>query len=180
MSQGRTRIFLHGLLASKRGDGVAPVRLARQALRFVNDLAGRPVCSAEELARRAQAVAEAEALAAEAQARRGQGAAQEGQAAQKGRKGEASAPAPVVVYVTDQDHRTPQRIAEVLKGRDVPFQVCDVTDDEASRSWAQTAAGGQEFPLVFIAGEPVGGLHELTQLDVRGELVKKVFEKTRT
>lgn len=173
MGQGRTRIFLHGLLASERGDGVAPVRLARQALRFVNDLAGRPICSAEELARRTQSVAEAEARLGEA--RRGQAAT--GTSASRAAPA-ATAPktaAPVVVYVTDQDHRTPRRIAEILTGREVPFQVCDVTDDEASRSWAQTMAGGQEFPLVFIAGEPVGGLHELTQLDVRGELVKKVF-----
>jgi hypothetical protein len=31
------------------------------------------------------------------------------------------------------------------------------------------------MPLVFIAGEPVGGLHELTQLDVNGGLVKRIY-----
>ena len=29
----------------------------------------------------------------------------------------------------------------------------DVTDDEASRSWAQTTAHQNEFPLVFIAAQ---------------------------
>jgi hypothetical protein len=28
---------------------------------------------------------------------------------------------------------------------------------------------------LFIAGEPVGGLHELTQLDVNGQLSRRVF-----
>ena len=77
--------------------------------------------------------------------------------------------------MTGADHRTPKKIGEVLKARDIPFKVNDVTDDEATRSWALTQAQAQEFPLVFIAGESVGGLHELTQLDVTGALVKKVF-----
>ena len=46
---------------------------------------------------------------------------------------------------------------------------------DASRSWALTQAKKTEFPLVFVAGEPLGGLDEVMQLDVRGELVKKVF-----
>ena len=44
--------------------------------------------------------------------------------------------APVVLYVTDQDMRTRKKIEEILKGRDIPYLVNDVTDDEASRSWA--------------------------------------------
>ena len=41
-------------------------------------------------------------------------------------------PAPVVLYITDQDLRTKKKLEEVLKGRDIPYTVNDVTDDEAS------------------------------------------------
>jgi len=84
-------------------------------------------------------------------------------------------PAPVMLYFDGKDHRTKKKMEELLTGKDIPFKVLDVTDDEATRSWATTAAKQLEFPLLFIAGEPVGGLHELTQLDVNGQLVRRVF-----
>ena len=158
------RVLLHGVLASERGDRLPPLRWMRHALSFCNDLTGRPLCSEEELARRE---AERAAIAAEVAAgRNGKGAAP----APARRE-----PAPVVLYITDQDQRTKKKIEEIFKGRDIPYTVNDVTDDEASRSWALTQAKASEFPLVFIAGEPVGGLDDLMQLDVRGELAKKVF-----
>ena len=57
----------------------------------------------------------------------------------------------------------------------IQTHVLDVTSDEATRSWAVTQAKLDEFPLVFVAGEAIGGLHELTQADVNGLLKKKVF-----
>ena len=81
----------------------------------------------------------------------------------------------MALYTTDQDMRTKKKLEEVLKGRDIPYTINDVTDDEASRSWALTQARKQEFPLLFIAGEPVGGLDEVMQLDVTGGLTKKVY-----
>lgn len=158
----RARVLLHGVLSSERGNALGPVRLARRAASFVNDLAGRPLCSEEELAQRRERLDGAEAALRAAGSAPGSAPA----------KREA---APVVVYTTDQDHRTPKKIAEILKARDIPYKVNDVSEDEATRSWALTQAQASEFPLVFVAGEPLGGLHELTQLDVRGELVKKVF-----
>lgn len=83
--------------------------------------------------------------------------------------------APVVLYFDGKDHRTRTKVEELLRGRDILFQVLDVTDDEAERSWVTTAAKTTEFPIVVIAGTPVGGLAELTQLDLSGELVRRVF-----
>lgn len=162
------RVLLHGVLTSEKGDRVPPLRWVRHALSFCNDLAGRPLCSAEELARRE---AEHAALSAEVAAQQSLGRSGGNAAAAPARR----EPAPVVLYVTDQDLRTKKKIEEVLKGRDIPYLVNDVTDDEASRSWALTQARKQEFPLLFIAGEPVGGLDEVMQLDVTGGLQKKVF-----
>jgi glutaredoxin len=83
--------------------------------------------------------------------------------------------APVVVYFDGKDHRTKTKIEELLRGRDIVFTVLDVGNDEAERSWVITAAKSEEFPIVVIAGTPVGGFQELTQLDVQGELKRRVF-----
>jgi glutaredoxin-related protein len=160
----RGRVFLHGLVYTDTGNILPPLRWTRQALRFTNDLLGRPICSEEELHRRHSYVADAEAAVQEERDGQTPGA--------PAKRGEA---APVVLYVTDQDMRTRKKLEEILKGRDIPFLVNDVTDDEASRSWALTQAKKAEFPLLFVAGEPLGGLDEVMQLDVRGELYKKVF-----
>jgi hypothetical protein len=83
--------------------------------------------------------------------------------------------APVFVYFDGKDHRTKAKIEELLKARQVPFKILDVTDDEAERSWVTTVAHTNELPIVVIAGTPVGGLAELTQLDLEGGLVRRVF-----
>lgn len=158
----QARVLLHDLLTSPRGDGLRPVRALRQALSAANDLLGRPLCSQEELVARAQRIADAEAAL---RARTGAGAAPQ-------TRREA---APVVVYVDDQDLRSRKKIEEVLKARDIPYKLNDVTEDYASRSWALTTARASELPLVFVAGEPIGGLHELTQADVDGTLLRRVY-----
>jgi glutaredoxin len=83
--------------------------------------------------------------------------------------------APVVLYFDGKDHRTKAKVEELLRSREIAFKVLDVADDEAERSWITTAAKSTEFPIVVIAGVPVGGLHELTQLDLAGDLVRRVF-----
>ena len=83
--------------------------------------------------------------------------------------------APVIVYFDGKDQRTRTKIEELLNARDVKFNILDVTNDEAERSWVVTAAKSEEFPIVVIAGIPVGGFHELMQLDVTGDLKKRVF-----
>lgn len=83
--------------------------------------------------------------------------------------------APVVVYFDGKDQRTKKKIEELLQGRDIKFTVLDVANDEAERSWVVTAAKSEEFPIVVIAGTAVGGFHELMQLDVQGELKRRVF-----
>jgi glutaredoxin len=83
--------------------------------------------------------------------------------------------APVIVYFDGKDQRTKTKVEELLNAREIKFRLLDVTNDEAERSWVITAAKSEEFPIVVIAGTPVGGLQELTQLDVQGTLKKRVF-----
>jgi glutaredoxin len=149
----KLRTGVHDALASTRGDTLTPVRVLRQVLGTANDLVGRPFCSQTELDDRRHAVARPVAAAAPA----------------------AREAAPVMLYFDGKDHRTKKKMEELLTAKEIPFVVLDVTDDEATRSWATTAAKQIEFPLVFVGGEPVGGLHELTQLDVNGDLKRRVF-----
>jgi glutaredoxin-related protein len=144
------RVLVGGALRSERGNQWKSVRLLREVLGTANDLVGRPFCTEAELLARRGTVQES-SVAEEREA------------------------APVMLYFDGKDHRTKKKMEEVLKSREIPFKVLDITDDEATRSWALTAAKQAEFPLLFIAGEPVGGLHELTQLDVNGDLARRVF-----
>jgi glutaredoxin len=146
----KLRAQVHTALTSTRGDSLRPVRLLREMLGTANDLVGRPFCSQAELDERRLETRSAATVAPR----------------------EA---APVMLYFDGKDHRTKKKIEELLVARDIRFRVLDVTDDEATRSWATTQAKQLELPLVFIAGAPVGGLHELMQLDVNGELKKRVF-----
>ncbi len=88
------------------------------------------------------------------------------------------AQAPVFIYFDGRDHRTKAKIEELLNGQKIAFKVLDVTDDEAEKSWVTTTARMNELPIVVIAGAPVGGLGELTQLNLSGELQRRVFGAT--
>src|SRR5258706_16349126 len=99
----KLRVAVHGLLSSTAGDHWKPVRVVREALATANDLVGRPFCAADELA-----------------ARNGE----------HGHNGNAVArreAAPVMVYFDGKDHRTRKKIEELLRGREIRFQVLDVT-----------------------------------------------------
>ncbi len=143
----RLRTLIGDALASERFDGIRPLKVARELLGTANDLVGRPFRAASELA--AEPAAPSASAAREA--------------------------APVIVYFDGKDHRTKKKVEELLAGRGIAFRVLDVSEDEATRSFATTAAKATEFPLVFVAGSAVGGLHELMQLDVNGELGRRVF-----
>ena len=140
-------------LSSTRGNEFKPIKILREVLGTANDLAGRPFCTQAELDRRRK---------------RGQGAHPTAAPA-------AKEPAPVMVYFDGQDHRTLKKVEDLLKARAIPYKMLDCTDDESTRAWATAASHMHEFPIVFIAGESVGGLHELTQLDVNGILKKRVY-----
>jgi glutaredoxin len=132
--------------------------VAVHALNFVsivNELAGRPIRAADEPSPSGTSTDAPVTAAPAAPAVRPQ--------------------APVLLYFDGKDHRTKTKVEELLRGHDIVFKVLDVSDDEVERSWVTTAAKTNEFPIVVIAGAPVGGLHELVQLDVSGQLLGRVF-----
>jgi glutaredoxin len=145
----KLRGFVHRQLEETGNEGPVLKRV-REVANTVNDLLGKPIHGDASGATDTVGAAAAPASAAPLQA-------------------------PVVVYFDGKDHRTKTKIEELLRGRDIVFTVLDVGNDEAERSWVVTAAKSEEFPIVVIAGTPVGGFQQLTQLDVQGELKRLVF-----
>jgi glutaredoxin len=159
----KLRTYAHAKLEGAPAAKERPaLRHARNLASIVNELLGRPICGPDELAQRRSGPRPTSAVAATPVA--------------TAPIPQARAQAPVLVYFDGKDHRTKAKVEELLRSRQITYRVVDVTDDEAERSWVTTAAKQTELPIVVVAGAPLGGLAELTQLDLEGELTRRVFE----
>jgi glutaredoxin len=147
---GKLRSLAHQQLEAREADGRL-VRRLRDVVSTVNDLLGKPLRAHDDSADPATAGGPVIVTPI------------------------VREQAPVIVYFDGKDQRTKGKVEELLNAREIKFRILDVTNDEAERSWVITAAKSEEFPLVVIAGTPVGGFPELVQLDVTGELKKRVF-----
>ena len=163
MNKAALEILRRGRDAGVFGDDIrnrqlsAAGSLCEKAAGFVNDLLGRPLASSAELDRRDEESQRLDALAEKA--RRGEGAVAKKRPRRPLRHRSVRARA--------------KRIEDVLKGRGIPYRVLGLTDDESTRSWALTKAQATEFPLLFVAGESVGGFEQVLSLDATGGLTKK-------
>jgi glutaredoxin len=151
---GKLRSLAHQQLAAREADGPL-VRRLRDVVSTVNDLLGKPI--------RPDAAGADSAVDSST----GGGPVVVTPVVRE--------QAPVIVYFDGKDQRTRIKVEELLNAREIKFRILDVTNDEAERSWVITAAKSEEFPIVVVAGTPVGGFHELMQLDVSGDLKKRVF-----
>lgn len=154
----RTRLY--GALAGDAGNKLLPLRLAKGALLYANDVVGRPLAPADELSERR--------------------AFEEEMAARRAAEAEAAAPAeaaqaPVVVFHVDRHPRELRKIVEMLEAESIEVTVRDVSDDEAARSAAKMDSKDAPFPMLFIAGDFIGGAEALTNLVESGELRRLVF-----
>jgi glutaredoxin-related protein len=132
---------------------------AGELARKANEALGRPLADEAELAdRRAFEAA---------------GAAKPAAAPAKDTSGRE--PAPVVVYHMDKTRRDAAKLTELLDGAGIPYKVMNIQEDPAAQMAVRRDSKGHRLPLVFIAGEVVGGRAELTNLSASGELKKKVF-----
>jgi len=134
---------------------------AGELARRANEALGRPLADAEELADRRAFEARGPAGAAPKPA---------------GSAGSASKEAaPVIVYHMDKTRRDALKLAEILDGAGIPYQVSNIQEDAAAQFAVRRDSKGFRLPVVFIAGEAIGGRAELTNLAGSGELKKKVF-----
>ena len=83
--------------------------------------------------------------------------------------------APVIVYHMDKSRRDALKLVEILEGAGIPHQVSNIQEDPAAQFAVRRDSNGYRLPVVFIAGEAIGGRAELINLQTSGELKKKVF-----
>lgn len=83
--------------------------------------------------------------------------------------------APVIVYHMDKTRRDALKLVELLDGAGIPHEVSNIQEDPAAQMAVRRDSKGFRLPVVFVAGEPIGGRTELTNLIGSGELKKKVF-----
>jgi hypothetical protein len=132
---------------------------AGELARKANEALGRPLADEEELADR------------RAFAEKSTKAAAPAPAASAGNR-EA---APVIVYHMDKTRRDALKLTEILDGAGIPHKVSNIQEDPAAQMAVRRDSKGFRLPVVFIAGEAVGGRAELVNLQTSGELKKKVF-----
>ncbi len=132
------------------------------AVRSANDALGRPLASEDELADR---------RAFE------QGYTKESAAAAAAAPVATTSPgaAPVIVYTLDDKRRGDvPKITSILDDADVPYRLLPLDGDPAGLAAVRRDSGNKKPPLVFIAGEAVGGRVELLNLG-RDGIRKRVF-----
>lgn len=127
-------------------------------LRGLNETLGRPLADADELDDRraffARASAPSAAPAAASSAREA---------------------APVLVYYMDKQKRDVTKLTEILDANGVAYTATNIQEDPAAQYAVRRDSHGHRLPVVFIAGECVGGRAELVNAASSGELKKKVF-----
>lgn len=152
------RTSIARLLESRRGEGLAPVRVSRDLAQRLNRALGEPACSEDELARRRAAAARLEALKCA-----------------PAPPPEAPPQAPVVIYYErDRNTRELGRIEELLRAKGIAHTKLDVTDDPAAQAFAQREARvkADDLPVVFVGATAVGPYPALVAFDVSGSLAK--------
>ncbi len=134
---------------------------AGEVVRKANDALGRPLADEHELAdRRAfeEKVVAKPAVAAKPAA-----------------SSSASVVAPVIVYHMDKTRRDAQKLTDILEANGIEFTVTNIQEDAAAQYAVKRDSDGKRLPVVFIAGECLGGREELVNAASSGELKKKVF-----
>ena len=142
-----------------------------ERLRGINEALGRPLASADELADR-RAFEQGVPSTASAKAAVAAAAAAGAPPVAAGDRAKA---APVVVYHLDKHRSQLPRLTQTLDGADVPYRILNLEVDEATQSSLKRDTNGRKLPLVFIAGECVGGRDELHAMERSGLLRKKVW-----
>lgn len=148
------RIRARAHAALERVPGVVGARL-----RSANEALGRPLASADELADRRAFESRAAGTSTPS-------------AAQASSVREA---APVIVYYMDKQKRDVSKLTDVLDANGIRYTVTNIQEDPAAQFAVRRDSNGHRLPVVFVAGDCLGGRAELVNAASSGELKKKVF-----
>jgi len=148
-------------LRARAHDGIAKLPgKAGDLARRANDALGKPLADATELADRRSFDDRGAPIAA---------------APAKSATKPSTEAAPVIVYHMDKQRRDVPKVTDILDVAGVPYKVMNIESDPAAQSAIRRDSNGHRLPVVFIAGECVGGRVELVNMSTSGELAKKVY-----
>ncbi|MCX5741497.1 MAG: glutaredoxin [Proteobacteria bacterium] len=152
-------------LRAKAHDGLTklPGR-AGDLVRKANDALGRPLADEGELADRRAFVDQTTAVVPAVKAAAVPAAARPSTEA-----------APVIVYHMDKQRRDVPKVTDLLDVAGIPYKIMNIEADAAAQSAIRRDSNGHRLPVVFVAGECVGGRNELVNMSANGELAKKVY-----
>ena len=131
---------------------------AGEIVRKANDVLGRPLADEAELADRRMFAAKLDAAKVVAKP-----------------TSASREVAPVVVYHMDKTRRDATKLTDMLDAEKIPYQLSNIQEDPAAQMAVRRDSRGHRLPVVFIAGEVIGGRAELSNLISTGVLKKKVF-----
>jgi glutaredoxin-related protein len=82
--------------------------------------------------------------------------------------------APVLVYHMDKQRRDVPKLTDILDANGVIYKIVNIQEDPAAQFAVKRDSKGLRLPVVFVAGECVGGREQLINAASTGELKKKV------
>jgi glutaredoxin-related protein len=130
--------------------------------RKANDALGRPLADESELEDRREFEARTAKSAATTPAA----------AVPKPVAGDA---APVIVFYMEKQKRDVSKLTDILDANGIKYTVTNIQEDPAAQYAVRRDSKGLRLPVVFVAGECVGGREQLVNAASSGELKKKVF-----
>lgn len=83
--------------------------------------------------------------------------------------------APVIVYYMEKQKRDVSKLTDILDANGVKYTVTNIQEDPAAQYAVRRDSNGARLPVVFIAGDCIGGREALVNAASTGELKKRVF-----
>lgn len=83
--------------------------------------------------------------------------------------------APVIVYFMEKQKRDVLKVTDILDANGIPYKAMNIQEDPAAQYAIKRDSNGIRLPVVFVAGECIGGREHLVNAASSGELKKKVF-----
>ena len=134
------------------------------AARKANDALGRPLADEAELEERRDFEART--------AKSDSGAAA---APAKPAATPAGDAAPVIVYYMEKQKRDVSKLTDILDANGIKYTVTNIQEDPAAQYAVKRDSKGLRLPVVFVAGDCVGGREQLINAASSGDLKKRVF-----
>jgi glutaredoxin-related protein len=83
--------------------------------------------------------------------------------------------APVIVYYMEKQKRDVSKLTDILDANGIKYTTTNIQEDPAAQYAVKRDSKGLRLPVVFVAGDCLGGREQLVNAASSGELKKKVF-----